>query len=196
VIDYCGTISWELVSSNITNATDPVLPSGHISVRVNPDELQKLLAFVELQGRVAEHSTESEDKTGQVGDIEAKIKNLTVFRDNLRSMPSHSSVTKIDSVEIQSQLMAVQAQLDSETAGGKALVNETEKVAVDIASANLECATQLGIHSCREHGLVNHGGDDPAAMVYRRCAITTVYHEPKPAVQEVLTSCAARKEHD
>jgi hypothetical protein len=131
--DYCGTIPCEVLSSNITNKTEQDLPSGHIALRVQPDQLKKLLAFVESQGRVAAHSTESEDKTGQVVDTEARIKNLTTFRDNLRAMLSRPSVTVKDSIEIQGQLTEVQSQLDSETAGRKALANETEKVAVDIS---------------------------------------------------------------
>jgi hypothetical protein len=132
VVDYCGTISCEVLSSNITNKTEQDLPSGHIALRVQPDQLKKLLAFVESQGRVAAYSAESEDKTGQVVDTEARIKNLTTFRDNLRAMLSRPSVTVKDSIEIQGQLTEVQSQLDSETAGRKALANETEKVAVDI----------------------------------------------------------------
>jgi hypothetical protein len=133
VVDYCGTIPCEVLSSNITNKTEQDLPSGHIAVRVQPDQLKKLLAFLEPQGRVATHSTESEDKTGLVVDTEARIKNLTTFRDNLRAMLSRPSVTVKDAIEIQDQLTEVQSQLDSETAGRKALANETQKVAVDIS---------------------------------------------------------------
>jgi len=133
VIDYCGTLSCEVVSSSITTKTPQIMPSGRIALRVVPDDLKKVLAYVETQGTVAEHSTESEDKTGIVLDTEAKIKNLTAFRDNLRAMLSRSSVTVKDAIEIQERLTTVQSQLDSETAGRKVLANETEKVAVDIS---------------------------------------------------------------
>lgn len=133
IIDYCGTIPCEVLSSSITAKTDQALPSGRIALRVEPRELKKLLSFVESQGRVAEHSTESEDKTGQVLDTEAKIKNLTTFRDSLGAMLSRPSVTVKDAIDIQEQLSNVQSQLDSETAGRKTLANETEKVAVDVS---------------------------------------------------------------
>ena len=132
-IDYCGRLSCEVLSSTITAKTEQVMPSGRISLRVEPGDLKKLLAFIETQGRVAEHSTESEDKSGQVVDTEAKIKNLTTYRDSLRAMLSRSGVTVKDAIDIQEQLSQVQSQLDSETAGRKALANETEKVAVDIS---------------------------------------------------------------
>lgn len=133
VVDYCGTISCEVLSSTITAKTEQVMPSGRITLRVAPGDLKKLLAFAEAQGRVAQHSTESEDKTSQVVDTEAKIKNLTTYRDSLRVMLSRSSVAVKDAIDIQEQLSQVQSQLDSETAGRKTLANETEKVAVDIS---------------------------------------------------------------
>jgi hypothetical protein len=80
-----------------------------------------------------QHSTETEDKTSDVIDTEAKLKNLTGFRDNLRAMLARPSATVKDSVEIQQQLTQVQSQLDSETAQRKLLANETEKVPVEIA---------------------------------------------------------------
>lgn len=133
VIDYCGSISCEVVSSSMATKTEQTMPSGRIASRVEPGELKKMISYIEMQGRVAEHSTESEDKTGQVLDTEAKIKNLTAFRDSLRSMHSKPSVTVKDAIDIQEQLSQVQSELDSETSGRKALANETEKVAVEIS---------------------------------------------------------------
>src|SRR5436309_115009 len=57
-----------------------------IFLRVAPDDLKKLLGSVEKLGKILEHTTEREDKTTVVVDTEAKIKNLTTFRDNLRAM--------------------------------------------------------------------------------------------------------------
>jgi hypothetical protein len=133
VIDYCGTISCEVWSSTITTETEQVMPAGHVSLRVEPSDLKRLLAYVEGRGRVAEHSTETEDKTGLVVDTEAKIKNFTAYRDSLRGMLARPGVTVKDAIDIQEQLSQVQSQLDSETAGRKALANETEKVEVEIS---------------------------------------------------------------
>jgi len=101
-------------------------------LRVAPDDFKKLFAYVEKQARIAQHTTESVDKTTEVVDTEARIKNLTSFRDNLRAMLAKPSATVKDLVEIQQQLTETQTQLDSETAQRKILANETEKVAVEI----------------------------------------------------------------
>jgi Domain of unknown function (DUF4349) len=60
-------------------------------------------------------------------DTDAKIKNLTGFRDNLRTMLAKPSATIRDSVEIQQQLTEVQSQLDSETAQRKLLAKKPKR---------------------------------------------------------------------
>jgi len=130
---FCSTIQCEVVSSSITTRTVDSVPSGGISLRVVPEDLKKLLAYVEKLGQIAQHTTEREDKTTTVVDTEAKIKNLTSFRDNLRAMLAKPSATVEDLVEIQKQLTDTQSELDSETAQRKILANETEKIAVEIS---------------------------------------------------------------
>jgi hypothetical protein len=132
-VAFCGTIQCEVLSSNITTRTGDSVPSGSISLRVSPEDLNRLLAYVEKLGKVAESATEREDKTTAVVDTEAKIKNLTGFRDSLRAMFAKPSATVKDLVEIQQQLTDTQSQLDSETAQRKILANETEKIAVEIS---------------------------------------------------------------
>jgi Domain of unknown function (DUF4349) len=131
VIGFCGTIQCEVVSSNV-NQTDDSAPSGSVSVRVRPADLDKLIAYVGKQGKIVQHTTETEDKTATVVDTDAKIKNLTEFRDNLRKMLGRPSVSVADLVQIQEKLAETQAQLDGEAAQRKILANETEKVAVEI----------------------------------------------------------------
>jgi len=132
-VAFCPTIQCEIVSSSITTRASDSVPSGVISLRVAPDDLKKLLGYVEKLGKIARHTTDREDKTAAVVDTEAKIKNLTGFRDNLRAMLARPSATVKDLVEIQKQLTDTQSELDSETAQRKILANETEKVAVEIA---------------------------------------------------------------
>jgi len=132
-VAFCSTLQCEVVASTITTRTGDSVPSGTISLRVAPEDLKKLLTYVEKLGKLAQHTTEREDKTTVVIDTEAKIKNLTTFRDSLRGMLSKPSATVKDLVEIQKQLTDTQAELDSETTQRKILANETEKIAVDIS---------------------------------------------------------------
>jgi Domain of unknown function (DUF4349) len=108
-----------VINSSVTARTRESLPSAAVTVRVAPEDTQKLMGQVEKQGSIVQHTTESEDKTSAVVDTDAKIKNLTGFRDHLRTMFTKPSATVKDSVEIQQQLTEVQSQLDSQTAQRK-----------------------------------------------------------------------------
>jgi glycine cleavage system regulatory protein len=132
LIAFCGTIQCEVISSNVTNQTGESAPSGSVSMRVRPSDVDKLTGFVGKQGKIAQHTTETEDKTAVVVDTDAKVKNLTEFRDTLRKMLARPGVSVADLVQIQEKLAEVQAQLDSEAAQRKILANETEKVAVEV----------------------------------------------------------------
>ena len=131
-VAFCGSLQCEVLSSSITTRTSDSAPSGSVSMRIVPEDLGKLLAHLQTLGKVAQHTTEREDKTTAVVDTEAKLKNLLGFRDNLREMLKKPSATVKDLVEIQQQLTETQSELDSETAQRKILANETEKIAMDI----------------------------------------------------------------
>ncbi len=174
VVAFCGTIRCEVISSTITTRTGDTMPSGSVALRVVPEDLKKLLERIQTLGKIAQHTTEREDKTAVVVDTEAKIKNLTSFRDNLRAMLGKPSATVKDLVEIERQLTETQSELDSQTAQRKILANETEKIAVEISlrverpSGN---AGGFGLiwNALRESGSVL--GDSTASLIYTIVAI-------------------------
>jgi hypothetical protein len=133
VVAFCGTLQCEVLSSSITNETAVLSPSGNIAARVAPPDLNRFLDFVGKQGKIAQHATESEDKTAAVIDVEAKLKNQADFRDSLRRMLTKPGVSVADLLQIQEKLAEAQAELDSEATQRKVLANETEKVYVEIA---------------------------------------------------------------
>jgi hypothetical protein len=132
VVAFCGGLQCEVLASNIIGTEPEATPSGSVSVRVTPQDLNKLLEFVGKQGKIARHATETEDKTSAVVDIEARMKNQTDFRDSLRKMLVKPGVSVADLLQVQEKLAEAQAELDSETTQWKILANETEKVAVEI----------------------------------------------------------------
>jgi hypothetical protein len=174
LLAFCATIQCEVVSSSVTTRAEDSTPSGSISVRVAPQDAAKLFAQAEKLGKIAQHTTEREDKITAVIDSEAKIKNLTTFRDNLRSMLAKASATVKDLVDIQQQLMETQSQLDSETAQRKVLANETEKILVELSfrvpknATNTSSWTQIG-NAFRQSGQVL--ADSTAAVIITVVAI-------------------------
>jgi Domain of unknown function (DUF4349) len=122
IISFCASIQCEVTASSLTARTRGFSASGSIVMRVAPQDFAKLFAQAEKQGNVVQHTTESEDKTSAVVDSEAKLKNLTAYRDSLRAMLAKPSLS----------VKEVQSEPDSETANRKILANETEKIAVEI----------------------------------------------------------------
>jgi Domain of unknown function (DUF4349) len=174
VVAFCGTIQCEVLSSSVTNERSVLSPAGNIAVRVAPQDLNKFLDFVGKQGKTAQHSTESEDKTAAVVDVEAKLKNQTEFRDSLRKMLAKPGVSVADLLQIQEKLADAQAELDSEATQRKILANETEKVYVEIAFRSEQRTTTRGAFASVGEALRDSGsvlGDSLAALITAIAAI-------------------------
>lgn len=174
VVAFCGTVQCEVLSSSVTNETAVLSPSGNIAARVAPPDLNKFLEFVGKQGKIAQHSTESEDKTAAVIDVEAKLKNQTDFRDSLRRMLAKPGVSVADLLQIQEKLAEAQAELDSEATQRKVLANETEKVYVEIAFHAEQRTFHRGAFASVGEALRDFGtdfGDSLAALITAVAAI-------------------------
>jgi uncharacterized protein DUF4349 len=174
VITFCGTIQCEVLSSSVTNETAVLAPSGNIAARVAPQDLSKFLDFVGKQGKIAQHATESEDKTAAVVDVEAKLKNQTDFRDSLRKMLTKPGVSVADLLQIQEKLAEAQAELDSEATQRKILANETEKVYVEIAFHAEQRTVSRGAFASVGEALRDSGsvlGDSLATLITAIAAI-------------------------
>lgn len=174
VVAFCGTIQCEVLSSSVTNETAVLSPSGSIAARIAPPDLNRFLDFAGKQGKIAQHSTESEDKTAAVVDVEAKLKNQTDFRDSLRKMLTKPGVSVADLLQIQEKLAEAQAELDSEAMQRKILANETEKVYVEIAFRAEQRIVRRGAFASVGEALRDSGsvlGDSLAALITAIAAI-------------------------
>jgi hypothetical protein len=174
VVAFCGTLQCEVLSSGVTNQTAILSPSGNIAARVAPHDVSKFLDFVGKQGKIAQHSTESEDKTAAVVDVEAKLKNQTDFRDSLRKMLAKPGVSVADLLQIQEKLADAQAELDSEATQRKILANETEKVYVEIAFHAEQRTTRRGAFASVGEALRDSAsvlGDSLATLITAVAAI-------------------------
>lgn len=159
LVAYCEKIQCEVTSSTITTKASDSEPTGTVSMRLAPEDLGKLLAEVETLGKVAQHTTEREDKTSDVVDTDARIKNLSSFRDSLRAMLAKPSATVKDLIDIQQQLTDTQSQLDTATAMRKVLANETEKIAVDVTFTAELSGRSTGAFAAIWEALLNSEAD-------------------------------------
>jgi hypothetical protein len=143
-IEFCRSIGCDIVSSSISKKTPYAPPSGSLMVRIGPQDVKRLFEYLGKAGNIVQQTTETEDKTSIVIDVEAKIKNLTGLRERLRSMLASRTGTLKDVVEVERELSRVQSELDSLATSRKVLANETEKVAVEIDFRSKQSIAETG----------------------------------------------------
>jgi hypothetical protein len=134
VRDLCGSLKCELLSSSLLRETPQQPGNAMLEMRVEPADVDKLLGGLAGVANVVSHTTTSEDKTAEVIDVEARIKNRTEFRDSLRTM-LRDTVTKrtmADLLAIQRTLSDTQAELDAVATQRKVLAQQTSKQHIQI----------------------------------------------------------------
>ena len=132
--EQCAKLDCEVLNSSLRRELRDQPGGAELQMRVAPKDLVALLGTVEGQGRVAAHNTGSEDKTAQVIDVEAHIRNRTEFRDSLRALLKDNTGSRklADVLEIQRTLSQTQAELDSHATQLKLLMQETQRQAVNV----------------------------------------------------------------
>ncbi len=143
-VAHCEALSCQMLSANYNKETPYNSPSASLSVRVPPRNVAIFLDGLAKSGEVMQHGRDSEDKTNQVLDADARIKNLTELRDRLRAMLTDKSAKFKDLIEVETQLANTQSELDSFTSMRKALSLETDLVAVNIDFTAAQGITEQG----------------------------------------------------
>lgn len=141
---HCEQLNCQIISANYNRETPYSPPSASLSVRIPPRSVAIFLTGLAKNGEVLQHHRDSEDKTDAVIDAEARIKNLTEFRDNLRTMMRDKSAKFKDLIEVQRELVETQSQLDAIQGVRKVLAQETELVAVNIDFSAQQGITEQG----------------------------------------------------
>jgi hypothetical protein len=119
----------EVLNASISKSTmSPVY--ANLQMGVPRAEASKLFAAMDSPD-VIERRVEREDKTLQVVDVEARMKNLSELRDRLRVLQTQYKGSLKDLLETEKELARVQGELDAMTAQRKVLANETEKILIN-----------------------------------------------------------------
>jgi Domain of unknown function (DUF4349) len=143
-VKHCEALNCQMLSANYNKQTAYNPPSASLSVRVPPRNVEIFLTGLAKNGEVLQHGRDSEDKTNQVIDADARIANLTQLRDRLRVMLTDKSAKFKDLIEVETQLANTQSELDSMTSIRKALSLETDLVAVTIDFTASQGITEQG----------------------------------------------------
>ncbi len=143
-VKHCEALNCELLSAYYNKETPYSPPSASLSARVPPRNVEIFLGGLAKNGEVLQHGRDSEDKTNQVVDTDARIKNLTELRDRLRLMLVDKSAKFKDVIDVERELANTQSQLDSMLSMRKILSQETDLVAVNINFTAAQGITEQG----------------------------------------------------
>ncbi len=167
-INHCAALNCQMLSANFVKGSQYNPPSASLSFRVPPRNVEIFLTGLAKNGEIIQHGRDSEDKTSQVVDADARIKNLTELRDRLRVMLTDKSAKFKDLIEIETQLANTQSELDSIVSIRKALSQETDLVAVNIDFIATRGVSEQGFFAPVARAFKNAGGalvDSVAVMI-------------------------------
>lgn len=143
-LKQCESLHCQILTANVNKGTPYSPPSASLSVRMPPRNVEVFLSGLAKSGEVMQHLREAEDKTNQVVDADARIKNLTELRDRLRTMLNDKSAKFKDVIEVERELANTQSQLDSYLSMRKVLSLETDYVAMNIDFSAKQGITEQG----------------------------------------------------
>lgn len=125
----CEQLDCQVEASALQRETSHSAGRAYLTMRVNPRDFAMLTDALGGKAKVLNHQTSSEDKTGEVIDVEAQIKNRSEYRDSLRELLREKDVKRklSDLMEIRDTLSQVQAEIDAAQAQRKLLEKETAK---------------------------------------------------------------------
>lgn len=122
----------DVLEANLEHGTGGQ-PIASISFRLPPKHVPALFSLLAQSGEITSTHSATEDKTAEVIDVEAHLKNLADARDSLRKMLGDRTGKLSDVLAVQKELTETQSQLDSYAGQRKALAQETDMTRVDLS---------------------------------------------------------------
>lgn len=128
----CLAAGCEVLASVVSRDENRRPSNASLQARVPPAALDAFLAQVTALGSVGQHARSADDQTDAVIDTEARLKNMTAFRDRLRALLATPGAKLKDVIDVERELVRVQSELDSLASRRKALAQQTDMVHVSI----------------------------------------------------------------
>lgn len=107
-------------------------PDAELTLRLPPAQITAFMAALAQGGELLDSRRDSEDKTAEVIDVEARQKNLSEARDRLRVMLNDRTGKLEEVLQVQRALTDTQSQLDSLAAQRKVLAQLTDMERVTV----------------------------------------------------------------
>ncbi len=131
--EACAAAGCEVLAASLQRDDERRPARASLVARVPPQHLDAFLARLGELGTIGRHDKTAEDRTGEVVDTEARIANMTTFRDHLRTLMALPGAKLKDLIEVERELVRVQSELDSLAVRRKVLADQTDKVQVSLS---------------------------------------------------------------
>lgn len=154
----CKQLDCVVINQNFEEENDQTRPRAMLMVRVARKDTAKFTeALKSGDSRVMRQSTQAEDKTLQVVDVEARIANLTQLRDRLRKLMADPKAGIKEAVEIERQLAQTQGELDSMQAQRRFLAQQTERELFEVQYQSRRSAIERSVFEPVKDALLSFG---------------------------------------
>ena len=155
--EACAAAGCELLSSQLVRDDQRQPAQAALEARVPPAQLEAFLARVTALGQVGRHTRGAEDKTDEVIDTDARLRNMAEFRDHLRRLMATPGARLKDLIEVERELARVQTEIDSLASRQKSLAALTGKVHVHLTITPRPSVLEQGMWSPVRHAAVGAG---------------------------------------
>ena len=157
-IARCKQLDCVMVSQTYNDESEQTPPSGALSARVaRKDREAFVTALKSDDSRVLSQTTQAQDLTMQVVDVEARMANLTQLRDRLRKLLADPRSGIKEAIEVEKQLAQTQGELDSMQAQRRVLAQQTERELFDISYQARRGVVSHGLFEPVKSALLNFG---------------------------------------
>lgn len=153
----CRPPACEVLESTFKGPSQYDTGRATVRVRIVPGQLAGFIDEAARGGEVTEQRTETEDKTDQVIDTDARLRNLTELRERLRKLLKTSGAKLQDIIEIERELARVQAELESALGQRKLLAAETERTTLSIEWRARRSLAEAGTFSVIKRAVTDAG---------------------------------------
>jgi hypothetical protein len=128
----CLKLGCEIVGVDHNISRQHTGASANLSARVPPAAFPQFFSGLQANATLRRHRSESVDKTAEVIDVDARIKNLEALRARVLALLATRTGSLKDTLDAEKQLSETQAALESIHGQRRALASLTEMVRVDI----------------------------------------------------------------
>lgn len=153
----CQAPACEVLESTYKGGSQYDVARATLRVRILPAQSAAYVTEAARDGEIIEQRTETEDKTDQVIDTDARLRNLTELRERLRSLLKTSGAKLADIIEIERELARVQSELESAQGLRKLLAAETERTTLTLTWHARRSLAESGTFSTLKNAFTQSG---------------------------------------